>query len=408
MNRENFKQYFGIAWTNLTHRKKRAYLTIIGVFIGIMAVVALFSLGEGLKQGVDAEFAKLGADKLFIQPASDFGGAQFAPKPLTENDLDRVQGTNGVRQALGSSYQSARVEWGDELVFPLVGHYPAQEEDTELFVQSWAVDLTSGRALEPGDDSKVVISYDYTDRAKFQETLGLGDRVDVNNRSFSVVGIRKRIGNEFDDGMVFLTHDAYREVVNDADEYAMIIAQTQPGDAPAAVAERVERELRSERDVREGNEDFSVETSEDLQETVGQVIGIIQIVLTGIAMISLIVGAVGIMNTMYTAVLERTKEIGIMKAVGATNEAILSIFLIESGLLGLAGGLVGVALGLSISFATAGVAGAALGTTFVQAYVSWELIAGSLAFGFIVGALAGFLPARQAASMNPVDSLHYE
>ena len=125
-------------------------------------------------------------------------------------------------------------------------------------------------------------------------------------------------------------------------------------------------------------------------------------------MISLIVGAVGIMNTMYTAVLERTKEIGIMKAVGATNQAIRTIFLIESGLLGLMGGLVGTVLGLLISFATAGIAGQALGTNLVQAYVSWWLVIGALGFSFVVGALAGYLPARQAANMKPVDSLRYE
>jgi putative ABC transport system permease protein len=111
---------------------------------------------------------------------------------------------------------------------------------------------------------------------------------------------------------------------------------------------------------------------------------------------------------MYTAVLERTKEIGIMKAVGATNEAVLSIFLVESGLLGLAGAVVGVVLGLGISFGTAFAAQQALGTNIIQAYVSVWLIVGGLLFGFLLGALAGYLPARQAANMKPVDSLRYE
>jgi putative ABC transport system permease protein len=191
-------------------------------------------------------------------------------------------------------------------------------------------------------------------------------------------------------------------------EYDYIIARMERGEDPTLMAARIKESLRRLRNVKEGEEDFSVQTTDDLRESFDAILSIIQVVLTGIALISLVVGAVGITNTMYTAVLERTKEIGIMKAVGARNEDILKIFLIESGLLGLMGGLVGVALGLGISYLASVIAAQALGSAIIKFVAPWWLIVGALVFGFVIGAAAGYLPARQAANMRPVDSLRYE
>ncbi|MFH1823570.1 MAG: FtsX-like permease family protein, partial [archaeon] len=138
------------------------------------------------------------------------------------------------------------------------------------------------------------------------------------------------------------------------------------------------------------------------------IFGIVQAVFIGIAAISLVVGGIGIMNTMYTAVLERTREIGIMKAVGARNRNILTLFLIESGILGLVGGAIGVLIGIGLSTGVAFVAAQALGTTFLRAVFPWYLIVGALAFSFGIGSLSGILPAIQASRLKPVDALRYE
>jgi putative ABC transport system permease protein len=405
MNRHTFLEYFTLAWGNLRHRKKRAWLTIIGIFIGIMAVVALFSLGRGLEQGVSDEFAKLGVDKVFVRPDALFGSA---PAPFTDKDVEAISSINEVQEVIGVPYRTARVEWEEELGFYYIAGAPERADEMQLLEEAFMLDVVEGRQLEPGDKYRAVVGYDYFQKEKFENTMQLGSKFMINNVTFTVVGLRKRIGNEYDDRQIVIPIEAYREAISDGDEYDMIIARTVSGTTDEELTGHITKELRRSRDVRAGEEDFSVDTAQDLQNSFDDVLGIITLVLSGIALISLLVGSVGIMNTMYTAVLERTREIGIMKAVGATNEAILSIFLIESGLLGLAGGIVGVTLGLGISFGTAFAAQQTLGTSIIQAYVSWWLIVGALLFSFLLGALSGLLPARQAAHMKPVDSLRYE
>ncbi|MDY6773674.1 MAG: ABC transporter permease, partial [Candidatus Nanohaloarchaea archaeon] len=181
----------------------------------------------------------------------------------------------------------------------------------------------------------------------------------------------------------------------------------QKGFKAEKVKENIERSLRQERGLEKGNEDFTVSTPQDILSSFQSVLGIVQAIVVGIASISLLVGGVGIMNTMYTAVKERTREIGVMKAVGAEDHQILVLFLLESGLIGLVGGLVGVITGLGISkgFVFAARQYSALP---LEAAVSWELVAGALLFAFLVGAVSGVMPARNAAKLDPADALRYE
>ncbi|MEK6820731.1 MAG: FtsX-like permease family protein, partial [Nanoarchaeota archaeon] len=165
---------------------------------------------------------------------------------------------------------------------------------------------------------------------------------------------------------------------------------------------------RKERGEKEGQETFSVQTSSQLLESFNSIFAVVQAVFVGIAAISLIVGGIGIMNTMYTAVLERTKEIGTMKAVGAKNSDILLIFLFESGLLGLVGGAIGIGLGIGIGKAVEIIAQQQLGTPFLRASFSLTLILGALLFSFVVGSVSGVLPALQASRLKPADALRYE
>ena len=403
--------YFRLAIENLRHRKKRAYLTIIGVFIGIMAVVALVSLGQGLEAGVDEQFSKLGVDKIFVQPRGagigDVGGT--APNPIGEKDIERIRSVSGVAEAAGTKFRAAQVEWRDTTVFPLIYEIPTDSRERALIVETFTIEIAEGRMLENGDRTRALVGSRFTDRAKYEDPLVLGRTVSVNGIEVEVVGILKQSGDPgIDEGIFIPTtsyDDAFPSGVGEADYIIVRIDRTED---PVSMEARIEESLRNLRDVKEGEEDFSVQTTEDLRESFDTILNIIQVVLTGIALISLLVGAVGITNTMYTAVLERTKEIGIMKAVGARNEDILKIFLIESGLLGLMGGLVGVALGLGISYLGSVIAAQALGSAIIKFVAPWWLIVGALVFGFVIGALAGFLPARQAANMRPVDSLRYE
>ena len=201
--------------------------------------------------------------------------------------------------------------------------------------------------------------------------------------------------------------DAYAEVFESGDKLNFVIAQTALGEDPLLVGEDVEKELREDHRLDEGEEDFDIQTPEQFAETFGVILDIVQIVLIGIAGIALLVGGIGIMNTMYTTVLERTKEIGILKAIGAKNHNILLIFFIESGMVGLFGGSLGVGLGWGISTLGGRIATDA-GYQMLQPIFPLELVIGCLFFALFIGAISGLMPARQASKLLPVDALRYE
>jgi len=216
------------------------------------------------------------------------------------------------------------------------------------------------------------------------------------------------VGNPEDDQNVMITESAIREIYGVENDVSAIFAKTDKGFDPGKVGEDIEDKLRKSRGVKEGKEDFSVQTPEEFLNALNNILAIVNFVLIGIAGISLLVGGIGITNTMYTAVLERTKDIGIMKAIGARNSHVGAIFLIESGMLGLAGGSIGIIIGVGISQGVAYMIRESLGLKIFHAFFPWYLIVGALLFSFVVGCIAGFLPARQASKLRPVEALSYE
>ena len=238
---------------------------------------------------------------------------------------------------------------------------------------------------------------------KCQLYVNLMDKIE--GVDFKVVGILKKSGNPQQDGTLVIPEAAMREILGIEETYDIIPAKISAGEDIAVVTERIKKDLRSHRNVEEGKEDFTVQTPENILATLNTILFIIQGVLVGIAAISLLVGGIGIMNTMYTAVLERTKEIGVMKAIGARNWEIMSIFVIESGMLGLVGGIIGVSMGFGISKSVELIAFQIYGSYLIKADFNLGLLIGMLMFGFIIGSLSGAFPAKQAAALKPVDAL---
>lgn len=402
--------YFRLGLTNLSHSKTRSYLTMIGIFIGIAAVVSLISLGQGLKETVNQQFSSIGTDKILIQPSSaGFGPpGSFSASEITKRDLREVSQVTGVKEVTGRILQPARVVFHNKAIFVFAGSMP-QDDTRRLVIESNNFEIESGRMLEPSDTFKVVVGNNYAHRDVFDRPIQVGDQLDINGVKFEVAGVLKRLGTaEGRDRSIVINEDVMRDLFNKSESYNMIVAQVNEPEEVERVVEQIEQKLRRSRDVEEGKEDFSVQSSVSFIESLNSILSIVQSVLVGIAGISLLVGGIGIMNTMYTSVLERTKEIGIMKAIGARNEDILGIFLVESGMLGMVGGLIGIILGMGLAKIVEIGATAALGSTLLKADFSWTLILGALLFSFIVGSLSGLLPAMQAANLKPVDALRYE
>ncbi len=400
------KDYFLLAFNNLKRRKLRSWLTMIGIFIGIAAVVALISLGQGMQNYINEEFEKLGKDKIMIQSKS-FGppGGSSSSLALTEDDLEMIQNVKGVEWAIGMIYKMSQVEFKKETnIGYLIGINP---EDIELMSEIQSFEIQEGRWIKPGDKYKVVVGYNHGYGNIWKREIELGDRLMIEGQEFKVVGIVKKIGNQYDDGTVYIPREVMKDLLETKNELGYIMAKTSEGNVPEDVAETIERKLRNFRDEKEGQETFEVQTSEQLLQSFQNIFGVVQAVLVGIAAISLIVGGVGIMNTMYTAVIERTKEIGTMKAVGAKNSDILQIFLFESGLLGLVGGAIGIGIGIGLAKGVE-YALSAGGFSLLQAHISLSLVLGALAFSFAIGTLSGILPAMQASKLKPADALRYE
>lgn len=399
------KDLFGISFRNITHRKRRTWLTIIGIFIGIAAVVALISLGQGLQKSVSAEFEAIGSDKLFINPGGDQTTGQVTSSKLTDDDLAAVRNTRGVSNAAGIIFSTTIAEYQDEQGFVTVLAMPT-DENQELVESSWAIELEEGRKIRSTDTSSVVIGSGIA--TGFEEEIELRKKITINGEDFRVVGIMKPTGDPGVDRSVLIEFETGRELVNrERGTYDWIFAQLQPGFTAADAKANIEDSLRNSRNVDEDEEDFTVSTQEDLLESFNQILGVVQGVVIGIASISLLVGGVGIMNTMYTSITERTREIGVMKAIGASNEQILTLFLLESGIIGLIGGALGVLVGGGLSILASIVATQSTGIE-INAFIAPELILGSLLFSFIVGTASGVLPALQAARLQPADALRYE
>jgi len=398
--------YFTQAINNLTQRSLRTWLTMIGIFIGVALVVGLISLGQGMQEAIIGQFSSLGTNTITIQAA----GGGFGPPGTFQSvfvgteDLDDIKKVSGVDESFGRLIEPVRVEIDDDRSVGYMASIPNDDDERELaIIIPFEMIIEDGRMLGLDENNGIIIGNRLADTDR-DNPLRVGDKVFLNDESFRVVGILEKTGNPQFDTVFWITEEALRELTSEEEKFGLIVARVENSDDVDEVRDAIAKQLRKERGVEEGREDFTIETAQETIDSLNTILGAVKAVLIGIAAISLLVGGVGITNTMYTSVLERTREIGIMKAIGATNNDILSIFLIESGMLGLAGGTIGIGIGLSLAFLVQFASGAG-GATLVEAHVSLGLILGALSFSFFVGALAGVTPARGASKMKPVEAL---
>ena len=401
------KDYFLLALGNLRHRGLRSWLTILGVFIGIAAVVSLISVGQGLETAITGQFGGLAVDILDVQNK----GVGFAPpgstviEKLNDDDLKLIESVQGVEKVIPRLLKIGSLEYNEVSGFGYAIDIPEEEEFIEFIYDRFSFEAEEGKLLRAGDVGKVMLGNGFLDSDDFGKEIRVGKTVKVNGEEFEVVGFLKQTDNFQLSNMVFMMNNDLENLFGIEEEYDLFAIQVRDKDEIENVAENIERKLRRDRNEKLGGETFTVSTPLQALESVGTILNIINLIVIGIAAISLFVGGIGIANTMYTSVLERTKEIGIMKAVGARNRDILSVFLIESGLLGLIGGTAGALVGLGGALFISNAANQALGSDLFKVAISYPLLIGSVSFSFFIGILSGIVPAMQASKLNVVDSL---
>ncbi|MBC7092981.1 ABC transporter permease [Candidatus Bipolaricaulota bacterium] len=391
---------FRLAVRNILHRRLRSWLTVIGILIGTAAVVALIAIGQGLQRTITSQVGQIvGFNTVLVMPQGMGFNQQIRVDP------EALRAIPGVRAAVAVRTETGYVEGpGGKGFLSVVGYDPAMDELTA------ELDLTLAAGGKLTAPRQVVLG------ARTAQALGaqVGQTVAIEDHPFQVVGILARQGDQRGGGVpavgvplndaLFVFYEDLRTLFPGPDLVQYAIVKVQDNAAIAAVKTAVRESLRAL-----GEENAQIVDFEDLTQRIRTMLGGVQAFLAGIAGISILVGGIGVMNTMYTAVLERTREIGVMKAVGAKGRHVLMLFLFESGLMGLGGGTLGLIAGLGVAWTATAVVGRLFDAqgTFTPA-LGAGLVFGALLFSFAVGAISGVLPARRAARLPPVEALRYE
>lgn len=382
---------------------------MIGILVGIMSIVALIGLGEGLRVTINNQFGSFAPDLISIS----IGGGMGPPGtgtvvPFEEKDVRNIESLKEIDRAAGRSIGFGKAEYNNKVAFGAAVSMPSGD-DRDLVEYGVGIETKKGRMLKDSDRRKIVVGTDFAKESTFGKEIKLGVDVKINDVDFEVIGILEKKGSFMIDGIVLMNDDDFDEVLErDPGTYGIIAAQykTETYSVEESQAS-VEKLLRKIRDVKEGEEDFTISTPQSAIDNLNSTLFAVQLFVYIIAGISIVVGGIGIMTTMYTTVVERTKEIGIMKAIGARNSMIFLLFFIESGFIGLAGGIAGVILGAGTAIGMSEVGKMMMGSDLIQAHITFSLIGGALIFSFLLGSIFGTFPALQAAKMNPVDALRH-
>ncbi len=405
-------QAFIEALESLSGNKLRSGLTVLGIVIGVAAVIAMLAVGQGAQASITGSISGIGTNLLFVF-RGDPGDNVRNPKPLTLGDADalRDQFSAPSVQAVAPALQgNGVVSFGGEQTSPqLFGVTPE-------YFQVRNMNLAEGEFITEehmlGRASVVLIGSEVA-TALFGHADGVtGETIRIEGQPFRVIGVLETkgggaFGSEDNQVIVpFTTAQARLIRRSTNDRVDVIFVQAVSGDVVKQASEEIATILRSRHRTPVGADDFTVFTQQDLLSTFQSITGILTVFLGGIAGISLLVGGIGIMNIMLVSVTERTREIGLRKALGARRRDILIQFLTESSLLSLIGGIIGIILGWLISFIVGQIA-AANETAFTP-IVGTDAILLATIFSAAVGLFFGIYPANRAASLEPVEALRYE
>jgi putative ABC transport system permease protein len=390
---------------NLWSRKSRSALTIFSIFIGIATIFIFISFGFGLHTYIENLAGSTAADKIIVQAKGVGAPGLDDTFALTEEDLDVVGGVSGIAEVTGMKFKVAEVQKRGEIIYSFIMSY---DPDKPMIFDFVGVGLESGKWLRKGDTGKVLLGYNYlVDDRVFPRGYEINDEVEISGQTLRVVGFVEEIGNPQDDSPIYITQKGLEEIYGSNVSYGWIMGRVKDLDEIDKVIEQTEDKLRRERNQEEGKEDFFVQSFQDMIESYSGALDIVIGFVILIALISVFVSAINTAKTMITSVLERYKEIGIMKAVGARNKEVFGIFLFESAFLGFIAGIIGVLIGWGIS-AFAGFFLNRLGWGFLSPIFSWQLFVGCILFALITGGISGIIPAFNASRTNIVDALRYE
>jgi putative ABC transport system permease protein len=391
---------FLLVYRNIKERKTRSILTILGIIVGIAAVIAIMSIGYGMRESITEQLVEM-ADVIIVTP----GGMEFGSwgefGSFDERDVKDVERIHGVKEAAASLSEMLEVEYrGEKMMVQIVGTEPRDMST----VFGAMVGLEEGRDLRENDRKTCELGYsiamDY-----FDDEIGVNDRLTINGSKFRVIAILEKQGGFRSnvDSQIYVTKRDALDIFNTEDISTIFVRVRDIGEAEG-IADEIEERI----DENHKLDDFtSAMTMGSAIKDIEDIFLVLQIFLLAIASISLIVASMGIMNTTLMSVMERTHEIGVMKAIGAKNRNILFLFLMEAGMVSMIGGVLGCIAGVIGANAISFFLYSAYGVE-IAAIVKPVVLLGGIVAAVLVGILSGLYPARKASKMSPVEAVRYE
>ncbi len=409
---------FKTSTRSLTQGKLRSFLTMLGIVIGIASVILLMSIGQSAQDLIFNQVQSVGSDLVFVVPGAPSGGGFSSPAAsqgiiitsLVDRDISSLEREPSILGATGEVRGQAEIVYGNN------NKTVSYQGVTGNFFDVRNMDVAPGRPFSKGEvdsGSRVAVIGPTLAESLFGTNVSpLNKTVRLKNISFRVIGVLEKGGTGafgIDQGnLVIIPVTIAQQQMLGTSYFNDVIIKASPDYELAFVKSRITSVLRQNHGIAsEKKDDFEINTQEDILSILGNITSIMTIFLAAIASISLVVGGIGIMNIMLVAVTERTREIGLRKAVGATNNDILQQFLIESVLLTLVGGLIGIAFGAAL----VGIVYFALSTFTTIGWVfafPIKAVLLALSVSTFSGLVFGIYPARKAGKKNPIDALRYE
>lgn len=399
---------FKIAMESIKHAKWRSFFTMLGIIIGVASVVTIISIGEGVKKQVSGEIDRRGPDLITVRPGkvaeTDKNGkinsasifSNLVNAPLSESDVKVVTKTENVKYAVPLSYLSGVPE-ADKIEMPRAVVFGTSSELPKALNQK----VEFGTFFDKDANKNVAVIGQRVAEELFRETVPIGSSMQLRGQSFVVVGIFEEfndisLSQEADyNTAIFIPTEAAKKLNNSQLPVQQILLRPEHESQRDSVVKNVETRLLN---AHAGQHDFSVLTQDNNRSISNEVLNILTSLVTAVAAVSLVVGGIGIMNVMIVSVTERTHEIGIRKAVGATNQQILAQFIIESAVISFVGGIFGVVVSLLANFVLRI-------STNLMPVITLPVMGAALVVALLVGIVFGVAPALKASQKDPIEAL---